>query len=370
MSVAKISASKLHKVMEGCLGSLLFKDLPEPELNEIAAEGIAFSELMEKTILNVEPGEYASNGVQFDEEMHYHKDWIIGWLRDHYGPEITTEQWATWITESGIKIPARYDVRSWVGNDLRIGDFKYGYGIVEPEKNWQLISYAIGVVIGENRAPENIHMDIIQPRAHHEEGHIRTWTISYTELLELMGQIQTVCKLVSEGESTLKTGTHCKYCPAAAHCPAMNEYFHNAFDVVRSFVQDDMSNESLASQLDLIDRFSDMLKTRKSSLELLAKTRISDGQGVPGYVVKPKAGHRKWVNGVNPDVIKTITGIDVMETKLVSPAAAERRGLKKDFLDHFTQKPSLAPSLQKSKKDMGNKIFGAAAPKLEGENKL
>lgn len=366
MQVTKVSASKLARVMT-CKGSLHFENLPTPEENELAKQGTAFSELMEKTILGVDPGEYATNGVIYDEEMHYHKTWLMDYVRGTYGEGVKTEEWATWITQSGIKIPGKYDLCSWVGEDLYIGDFKYGYGIVEPENNWQLIAYAIGEVIQSGKAPEIVYMTIIQPRAHHHDGSIRTWSISYTELLEYMNQIQDRFNELAAGENKLETGKHCKYCPGAAHCPAMNEYFHQAYEVVHDFVQDNMDGDSLSKQLDMVDRFSDMLKTRKSSLELLAKSRISEGQDVPNYTVKPKSGHRKWNMGVNPDVIKTITGVDVMESKLMSPAAAERRGLKKDFLDNFTSKPQLAPSLQRSKKDAGNKIFGNKPPEIKGE---
>ncbi len=60
--------------------------------------------------------------------------------------------------------------------DIHIIDFRYGWRIVEPERNWTLISHAISFVANYRVHPHTIiHLSIFQPRPYHPAGPFRTW---------------------------------------------------------------------------------------------------------------------------------------------------------------------------------------------------
>lgn len=360
----KINASSLARVME-CPGFLSFEDLLYTT-SSFAKEGTAASELLQASLEGRNPGDLSSDGVPFDFEMRYFIDQVVKRIHDTAkGQPVKCEEKVDWMTRSGVLIAGRYDVAFVVGSTLYIDDLKYGYGIVEPKDNWQLIAYAIGKVIALGQAFERITMRIHQPRAHHEDGPVREWTINYTDLLDLKERIEGHCVSIVNGNKQLSTGSHCKYCPAAAEaCPAMNKAFHRGIDVVHEFVQDQITDEELAFQLDLIGRVEEVMKIKKSSIEELAIHRIKQGRIVTNYTVEPSLGHRTWKPGTDAKTLELLLNRPVTKQELVSPAFLEKTGVPKTVLDNFTTRPNKGASLKRKKmENLGNEIFGAEAPK-------
>lgn len=363
-----IRASQLSRPMS-CAGSLFFKDLPPQPTNDAALEGTAAAEYLEKLLMNQPIGTHASNGIAFTEEMGYYAKEVVDEIRSKAATIPIAEEQLDWVSfPSNITVQGRCDV-NFIGKDNRlyIDDLKYGFGIVEPKENWQLLAYAIGKIMKLGQAYDLV-LRIHQPRAHHEDGTTREWIISYNELLKYKEMIDHRLHEISKGLNTLVTGTQCRYCPAAAHCPASNKAYHRGIEAVTDFVQDNMDDQELSFQLDLVSRIEDLVKTRKGSLELLATSRIKEGKIVPNYISTDNYGHRKWNDNVNPETIQLLTGIDVTEKTLITPAQAEKRGLSKEVTQAFTSRPLLGTRLKrKDSTKEGNKIFGNNKPTFKGE---
>jgi hypothetical protein len=354
--IKAIHASKLAQVM-ACPGSLFFKDLPEDPPSEAAREGTAFGELIEKTLKGLPIGTHASNGYSFDDTMHFHAPTVLeAVLRDR---PVNAEVRVDWTTRAGIVIKAKYDISFADGDVLYVDDVKYGWGIVEPEENWQLIAYAIGEVIRQNRAFKEIALRIHQPRPYHHDGATREWRIPYDKLLELKEQIETHVARISEGFNQLATSKNCRYCRAAAICPAMNKAFFRGVEEVHEFLQDEIDEAEIAHQLDLIARIEDVVKIKKDSLRQLAISRIKDGGLIPNYIITESMSDRSWKPGTNPDVVKALCGKDIIETVMVSPAKAERMGVPKALVASLVERRSLGPSLKRvDTTKLANKTFG------------
>lgn len=352
-----IHASSLHRAMY-CAGSLFFKDLPPQEPGEAAKEGTAAAEYLEKLIKGESIGTHASNGVPFDEDMEFFAKQTLKEI-PLSEVSIMAEERVDWSLTSNYYLKGRLDV-AFVKNDvLHVDDYKYGFGLIEAEENWQLLGYAIGTIIKLGEAFKTIKLRIHQPRAHHEDGTTRTWEITYDDLVGYKKKIQERFRSIEEGNDHLMTGPYCKYCPAAASCPAFNKAYHRSVEVIQSFVQDDLSDEELSFQLDLINRIEDLVKTRKDSLEQLAIYRLKENKLIPNYVTKERYGHRKWKPGVTAESIKLLTGIDVSKSALLSPAQAEKRGLPEQLLNDLASRPLLGQKLKRvDSKKLGDKIFG------------
>lgn len=360
--INKVNSSNLERVML-CPGSLHFVDVPRPEYTDAAKEGVAAAEYLEHLLSGKPVGTHSKDGVEFSEEIKFFTQGVADELRALNVP-IRSEVDVSWRTKAGITVSSRYDISYESGGHLHIEDFKFGYGLVEVKDNWQLISYAIGEVIRLQKAFPTIVLTIRQPRAHHEDGPVRSWEISYEQLLSFKEQIEEHAIKIRDGVNTLSTSKACKYCPNAAFCPAFNRAYHKSIDVVTDFLQDTLSNEQISEQLDLVARIEDLLKTRKGSLQLLATDRIRQGQIIPGYVSEARYGHRTWKDNVNSDVVKALTGIDITETVTLTPAKAEKlRGLDKNFVSQMTVRPILGQELKrKDTSKLGNKIFGNNQP--------
>ncbi len=108
---------------------------------------------------------------------------------------------------------------------LHIIDYKNGSGIlVEVIDNTQLRLYALGVYHGLPKRIKNkikhVNMTIVQPRAYHDVGPVRSDTKSIKQLLEW--QVSTLVPAVQSAESgeielhaSIKA---CEWCPRAGYC--------------------------------------------------------------------------------------------------------------------------------------------------------
>lgn len=359
-----IRCSKLARYME-CAG-YMHLDVEEPEAGDPAKEGTACGELLTSYITHVPVGLSASNGVYFDDDMRFYMRPLADDILSRANGPITSEQRIDWQTRSGIWVRGQPDA-SYVDKKDRlcIDDLKYGWGIVEVKENWQLIGYAIGEVIKRQRSFSEIVFRICQPRPHHEDGDRREWIISYADLLAYKEKIENRFMELANGRKDFQTSKQCKYCKGAAEaCPAFSRLFYKSIEVSTAFVQDHLTDEEIAKQLDLVKRAEEVLKIKLDSLTELGAMRIKKGAIIPGYVAEANYGDRTWKLGVTPESIKILTnGHEIIERKVMSPAKAEKLGVSKDLISKLTERRFTGMKLKKKDaSDIGNKIFGTQNP--------
>jgi len=369
LPVNEIRCSKLDRVMN-CAGVLRFKDLFEAEAGEPAREGTACGELLQFKLESgdakaVPPSANASNGFRFDRDMHFHASEVATEILGSAQSKVLCETRIDWTTRSGIVIRGQYDGAYVRGNNLHIDDLKYGWKIVDAHRNWQLIGYAIGEVIRRGVAFEYIVMRILQPRAHHEDGPYRTFAVTYAELLALKEEIEQRMMLIANGFQELRTGKHCKYCPAVAEsCTAFNRAFHASLDyVLGDFKQDSTNPKEMAFQLDLIHQASDIIEIKKKSLTDLVTDKIKNGGVVPGWTTVQNYGDRKWNGDATPDFIELMTGKSVVKQDMLSPAQVEKLGVSKSLVAKLSNRYLIGMKLKRQDSaDLGDKIFGNTEP--------
>jgi len=363
MSNLEIRCSKLARYMV-CAG-YIYLESEEPQAGDPAKEGTACGEYLQSLLEKKPFGSVASNGVYINEDMKFYSQAIADDIfRRAVGP-ILCEQRIDWQTRSGIVIRGSYDA-SFVDQRgyLCIEDLKYGWGIVEVKKNWQIIGYAIGEIIRRGESFTHISFKIHQPRPHHEDGDCREWIVTYQELLALKEEIEVRMDELARGRKDFQTGPACKYCKGCAEeCPAFSKLFYRAIEVTHEFVQDSLTNEEIAKQLDIVKRAEEVIKIKADSLIQLGTDRIKKGGLIPGYVQVDKYSQREWKPLVSPEAIKVMTGFDVTERTIMSPAKAEKLGIPKELIKQFCSSRMTGVKLEKKNgSDIGNKIFGNTNP--------
>lgn len=350
----KIIRSSSAARFMACNAWLNFSDLPD-ETSSSAEEGTAFHELV-GLIRDGKPVPVsASNGVVFTSEMKYYADLCLPLIPAH----ATTEQEISFDLNEFYKVVGHYDY-CWEGenNSLHIMDIKYGFGIVEVEKNWQLISYAIGELFKRKKSYASIVLTIVQPRPYHRNGFVRTMTYTMQDLEQFYGEMVAKSNAVHQ----FKTSEQCKYCPANKHgkCTALNKAFYNAVDVVmEGTVSDDISNDKLGEMMEVYERIKDILKIKYDSIEALIKSRIQAGEVIKGYSIEPSYGNRKWNDKLTPEVFKQMTGVSLEKSVLKSPADIEKENKDlKEFIKSFTYVENKGFKVTKlDSSQMADKIF-------------
>lgn len=110
--------------------------------------------------------------------------------------------------------------------ELVIRDLKYGRGVVvEVANNKQLLIYALGVAQRfHNRGLSAVNIGIVQPRAPHRDGPVRSATIDAVDLLEFRADLEAASLATMQPDAPRVAGDHCGFCKAAGVCPTLRAY--------------------------------------------------------------------------------------------------------------------------------------------------
>lgn len=102
---------------------------------------------------------------------------------------------------------------------LHVVDYKNGIGlVVEPENNEQLEYYGLGALTTLNYACRWVKMTIVQPRAYHPNGAIRSWTVPSLHFIDVENKIIAEAKRTLKKKALIAAGGHCMFCPAKKKC--------------------------------------------------------------------------------------------------------------------------------------------------------
>lgn len=232
---------------------------------------------------------------------------------------------------------------------LEVVDLKNGMGVVDVKDNPQLRTYGLGALLAHPELDvDTVTVTIVQPRAPHKDGRIRSETFTVAELVEWTAALleamqrskQAIDEFDAAGSNTvlldewrdkwLRPGK-CTFCPVEGSCPALKR---DALSVAKIWFDDmdqpqignaalDQSPEALARDLDMIPMLEDWVKARRA----FAHAQAEAGVDIPGYQLSDKIGNRKW-----SDEVEAITALQeagfsedqCFTRKPISPAQADK----------------------------------------------
>lgn len=360
----EIDAKDLSRVM-ACNGSVFMPAAPkfEEEIpNSYRAEGVA-AQFMAKAVFDGQHSDSfelidrkAPNGVYMNYEMAENVNKFLEALPSVDTPPQMEVATNNWIAAVSVKGRANYIGHSYSGSTLYVIDFRYGWGIVEPQDNWTLIFHAISWIISNQAQPQRIVLAVFQPRPYHADGAYRDWPLSYAELFDKYRLMQETLGNLS---NTLNSGPQCTKCAANGVCPAARKSNMNNIDVSDTVFQDDLPNEAISLELKLIIEAEARMKARKDALSELAKFRIKAGQVIEDFTLEATQGNREWPEWANGDTLKAMTGIDLSKPGLVTPAQAEKKGVPKDAVNAIAVRNSTGTKLvRESANKKASRLFG------------
>jgi hypothetical protein len=276
---------------------------------------------------------------------------------------------------------------------LEIVDLKNGMGVVDVNENPQLRTYGLGAMLHHKGLDvNNVKVTIVQPRAPHKDGRIRSETFHVADLVEWTADLVAAMKrskaaldaydaaegnavvLEAWAETWLKPGK-CTFCPVEGSCPALKR---DALSVAKVWFDDmdqprlgnealDTSPEALGRDLDMIPMLEDWIKARRA----LAHSMAEAGTDIPGYRIVDKIGNREWGDDQNA-LLDAMTGAGLSsddiyaEPKLKSPAqlekvlGAKRKALIEPFVVRKvtgTNLVSVAKTTRPAAKTVADKYF-------------
>lgn len=244
------------------------------------------------------------------------------------------------------------------GRRLDVVDLKYGQGVpVEVNGNTQLLYYVLGALVHAWQTSlsckwqeacsggdevigwaleqfDDIWVHIVQPRAPHADGPIRTAHVSHQEVRDFAAHLMLKAGATLAPDAPLHAGSWCKFCPAQAFCPEVKRYAielaQKDFTVVEPPAAETLPIEVVASILTKVDVLEHWVKSLKSRVQ----GELEAGRPVPGWKLVTKRPQRVW-NSIEK-VLEWARGgagdgIDMFEHTLKSPAAVEKDVGKKNL---------------------------------------
>ena len=272
---------------------------------------------------------------------------------------------------------------------IEVIDLKNGRGIVEVNGNKQTRTYALLALLNAPKELVNeidmIKVTIVQPRASHKDGRIRSETFHIAELIEWTAELMKAMErskkaldafslingsrtLFDEWAQVALTPGNCTFCPAQGICPALRtKALAITPEVAKTWFEDTtletvpmisntvsaLSPEELSHILDGIDMLEDWAKAVRATAHSLAESGVT----IPGYKLVDKIGNRKWA----ADDEKVITDLkavikltedQIFSKKLLSPAQIEKviGAKRKEEIANMYHKPVTGTNLVSEKK--------------------
>jgi hypothetical protein len=125
----------------------------------------------------------------------------------------------------------------------------------------------------------------------------------------------------------LTTSDHCYRCPSITLCPAAQIARSNAIDVSEIAYDSNVDNNNLIAILDQTERAMIILKQNLDAYNDLATHRLKSGEVLKGLSLQPVLGNSEWKEGLNPEILMALTGLDLSKKQLISPTQAKKLGV-------------------------------------------
>lgn len=397
---SRFGGSKADRWMNCAASTSLCAKVPESASSSYADEGTFAHQLAEDCLRVWADGAFLRAETRIGTEVHSPKlaskkivtaemAAAVQVYLDAVAEELQSSPGAELYIEERFSLPIKnaFDADIFGSNDamvwhpttkrLVIFDYKHGVGVsVTAEDNSQLKFYACGAMLTH---PEwgvtDIELVIAQPRARDadEIGAVRRWPMDVLQVLTFMSDADNAIKQAwkaavrqndpSEYLPHFAIGSWCRWCSAAAICPAKEQAalkaatldFESVVDVTREALPDvatlDMERLSkIVAGAALISEFA------QRAMELI-EARLMAGDAVPGWKVVEKIGRRKWVapeeqiagtlgflHGISEDDIRPRSLVTITEAtkllKLKIPDKIEQKKAIDDMEMAFTLKES------------------------------
>ena len=193
------------------------------------------------------------------------------------------------------------DYASWcIGKDLYVCDYKHGIVTVEAVDNKQLKIYALGILEEIGYDFEYVYLVIVQPRAAHVNGPVRSQRVTPAHMKVFKTQLEEAIKETKNEHAHLAAGSWCQYCPAIGHCP---EIVGTAQELAKIEFADSVSgsNDRLPSIESITDdqlaRIVEHTRAFRSWLDgcgVEAVERLQKGSSLAGLKLVRSPGRARW----------------------------------------------------------------------------
>lgn len=323
---SKYSPSSAYRWFN-CAGSIRLIDQAPPQPpSKYADEGTKAHEIMERLLLkeidileayDLYDNDMVDNVVAIVEE--------ISKVYDSKFAQLLVEE--KLVLDKKLDLSGTLDAGVVTDVSLHIYDYKHGQGVaVEAEQNLQLLFYLLALTKKVGTRPL-MQINIVQPRAYHELGGVRSWVVDLKTLEDFEVKLYAAVKKTRAKDAPVTAGAWCKFCAAKVICPALKQV---ALAEAKLSFDDDLKELPAPQtftpvQLGALLDKADLLDSWISSVRAHAVFELEQGRQVQGYKLVAKRALRKWVNAEAVEAeASELIGAKAFNRELKSPAQLEK----------------------------------------------
>lgn len=323
---------------------------PDDEEGEAAAEGTAAHFYGSEMLLG-RTATLAPNGLIITDEMREGAEYwiedclaVAGDRRDHLQVEQRVAMPRIHPECFGTPDTWFYDQANGV---VYVWDFKFGHGVVEVFENWQLIAYVCGILdlLGiDGRTDQHLTVDmrVVQPRAWHRQGRVRSWRVKASDLRGYFNRLHHAAH-----GTGLQTGSHCLHCRARAECPTLRRATLGALDFLGEAVPEQLPADAVGRELTLLNLLESMVKARLSGLESSVEARLRKGEAIEGWALENTYGRQKWSQSAEDVFLMgDLLGVDLRKPpEPITPTQARKKGVDASVISAYSETPRTGAKL-------------------------
>lgn len=354
---SKLGASSASRWMN-CPGSvnMINKCDIKSETSIYAEEGTAAHELGEHCLLgDTNPHDHLGaefNGFKVTEEMADAVKVYVDFVRrtaDGLELQVERQFKLDWIH------PVMFGTNDACAGEpfgtLHVFDYKHGAGVaVNVEDNSQLKYYALGAAHGEDY--ERVELHIIQPRAYHPDGPVRSWGLSIADLNKYAEELKVAAYATEKPDAPIKAGSHCRWCPVIGVCPEMHK---TTIEVAKTDFASPMPeiNELTDDQLAKVLKYEDVIKKFIDEAKARAFQRMQMGVKLDGLKIVRKRSSRKWKDETMvAEKLSETFDEELIYNKKIKTVAQMEKVIEKDIVKQYseTKEGDLTVALQNDRR--------------------
>ena len=252
-----------------------------------------------------------------------------------------------------------------VEKSIHIVDLKYGRRVVEILENTQMLCYMSGVcsALPEGSLLNTVYLTIIQPRAPHKRGPVRTWTIPTTNSngsAAVLDRIKTSAEEAMGGSPRCVAGPYCGDCASLLTCETNRRANLSIVDLVGELGHSSTNVESLWYELYILERAQKLNKHRVEALRTEVEARIAKGDRIPRYKRQPTTSSLKWNIPHNEVVdLGNSCSVSLEVPKTRTPTQAISDGVPKEMVELFASRGKTGYKLEFDDLKEAKYIFNA-----------
>ena len=244
---------------------------------------------------------------------------------------------------------------------LYIWDYKHGYGIVEPEENAQLIAYAAGAMdyYKVHDFDITVVLTIVQPRAPHPSGPVRSWRVKGEELRPYINPLANAANANMSGAGQCKAGQHCRNCKALSVCHTGVSHGMAMLQTAHLPITVQPTPEYMGQMVEMCKWAEKLFGKLAISYEEQLKNFIMSGGVVEGWTLEQKFGNKAWNRPIEEVIeLGDLMGVDLRKpAAAITPTQAKKAGLAPELIAAYSHTPSSGVALKRADDTKIKRIF-------------